>query len=347
MKSLERGWYRRSFWLYLLWPAALVFGVLVRLRRVLLSRSAAKEPGPPVVVVGNINIGGTGKTPFVIRLVQKLQKAGFTPGVISRGYGSDAPRYPLVVDSGSSLDEAGDEALVIIRNCACPMVIAADRPAALRTLLETADVDVVISDDGLQHYALHRDMEIVIVDGQRMFGNGMLLPAGPLREPVSRLKTVDHVVVNGEPISRAGLPESAVSMKLEPLFLINLLSGERKPFRGAPFNIGTRIHAISGIGNPQRFFDLLQQLPFHVETHAFPDHHRFTSEDFEALVMPDNETIVMTEKDAVKCVEFARPNFWYVSVAVKLPAEFEALLLEQIGSLVREAAARAALGQGS
>ncbi|MEX0617671.1 MAG: tetraacyldisaccharide 4'-kinase [Pseudohongiellaceae bacterium] len=336
MKSLEKGWYEKAYWLYLLWPVSMLFRVVVIGRRFVLQRSARPLSRQPVIVVGNINIGGMGKTPFVIWLVQKLRKAGFRPGVISRGYGSKASGFPLHVSADTDVREAGDEASVIVRNCDCPLVIDPDRPAALRSLVKKEDVDVVISDDGLQHYALHRDMEVVIVDGQRMFGNRMLMPAGPLREPVSRVNSVDYVVVNGDAADISGLPRGAVTMKLEPLFLINLISGERKPFRGAPFNIGTRIHAVSGIGNPQRFFDALQQLPFHVETHGFPDHHEFTVEDFAQLDIPESETIVMTEKDAVKCLDFARPNFWYVSVAVKLPTGFETQLLSQIGDLIKQ-----------
>ena len=177
-----------------------------------------------------------------------------------------------------------------------------------------------------------------MVDGERLFGNEMCLPAGPLREPVSRLKSVQHVVVNG-PIEReTSHPalQHASEMTVEPTFLINILSGEKKPFRGAPFNMGTTIHGITGIGNPDRFFGLLAKLPYKLQQHDFPDHHPFTEQDFEGLAKDERQPIVMTEKDAVKCQSFARPNFWYLEIKAVLPEEFQQQLLEEIRQLCEQ-----------
>jgi tetraacyldisaccharide 4'-kinase len=339
MRSLEESWYRRDGWLILLWPLSILFRLLASLRRRYHSSVAKSNTPPlPVVVVGNISVGGTGKTPFIIGLGKALQQAGFRPGVISRGYLGKAPHYPFSVDSDSPVEEVGDEALLIARGLGCPMVVDPDRVQALQKLCSDYECDVVLSDDGLQHYALPRDLEIVVVDGERLFGNQWCLPAGPLREPVSRLGSVPYVIVNGD-FSESESPavlNRAYQMELKPTYLANLVSREKKPFRGAPFNIGTTVHAVTGIGNPNRFFNLLSTLPYEVTRHDFPDHYPFSEEDFKALSIDERQPIVMTEKDAVKCQRFAEPNFWYLAVEVELPEDLVQKLLTDIGELVKQ-----------
>ena len=331
MTLIEKAWYSKAWWLVLLWPLSVVFRILIGIRRRLQHADAsADETRPPVILVGNLTVGGTGKTPTLIGLAKFLQQKGFKPGVISRGYGGEQTSYPLVVEEDTPAAQAGDEPVLIAGTTGCPVVVDPDRLAALKHLTANYEVDVVLSDDGLQHYRLPRDIEICVVDGQRLFGNGWCLPAGPLREPVSRLKDVDFVVVNGDSETDHPALEEAASLRLLPKFLINLASGEKRPFGGAPFNIGNTVQAVSAIGNPERFYTTLEKLPYRLERFSFPDHHLFDEEDFEARGIDERQPVVMTEKDAVKCAGFARANFWYLHSEVELPAEF----LERIGERI-------------
>jgi len=337
MRSLEQSWYRRAGWLILLWPVSLLFRLLASMRRRYhWSVARTNLPALPVVVVGNISVGGTGKTPLIIGLARTLKKAGLQPGVISRGYLGKAPHYPFKVESDSRVEEVGDEALLIARALDCPMVVDPDRVQALEKITSEYQCDVILSDDGLQHYALPRDLEIVVIDGERLFGNGWCLPAGPLREPVSRLESIPYLIINGERREGEIPPEldRAYEMSLKPTYLTNLRSGEKKPFRAAPFNIGTTVHAVTGIGNPNRFFSLLSTLPYEVTRHDFPDHHPFCEEDFKLLDIDERHPVVMTEKDAVKCQEFAKSNYWFLKVEVELPDELLQKLLNDIRQLV-------------
>lgn len=331
MSFLEKAWHEKAAWLIVLWPVSLLFRLLARLRRLLQQpKSRPDYLKVPVVVIGNISVGGTGKTPLLITLALELQKQGFKPGIISRGYGGVTTNYPLAVDGDSNVAECGDEAFLIAERTSCPVVVDPDRCAALRALLEAEEVDVVLSDDGLQHYRLYRDLEIVVVDGQRLFSNGFCLPAGPLREPVSRLAEATHIVVNGPASSELAELKGASAMTLQPRFLINLLSEEKRPFAGAPFNMGNTLQAVSALGNPQRFYDLLERLPYQLETFTFPDHHNFTAADFEQQGIDEHQPVVMTEKDAVKCRQFAKNNFWYLSVEVNLESQFVERLLADL-----------------
>ena len=339
MHFLERAWYQKAGWLVILWPVAKLIQILALIRKQLHSRkSRTTRAARPVVVVGNITVGGTGKTPLIIKLGKILQDSGLKPGVISRGCLGKAPAYPFSVNQFSDVNEAGDEALLIVRALNCPMVIDPNRRRALEKICSDFKCDVILSDDGLQHYALPRDLEIIVVDGERLFGNEMCIPAGPLREPVSRLNKVQYVVINGPMHQDTDLPalQKAASMSLEPTFLINLLSKEKKPFRGAPFNIGATIHAVTGVGNPKRFFEALSKLPYKLERHDFPDHHPFTAQDFENLGIDERQPIVMTEKDAVKCKRFAKPNFWFLAITTKLPDAFQQSVLSDIKQLCAE-----------
>ena len=331
MSFLEKAWHKKAGWLILLWPLSMLFQLLTILRRVL--QQPKRRPSylkVPVIVVGNISLGGTGKTPLLISLVKLLQAQGLKPGVVSRGYGGEAKNYPLSVDADSDVRESGDEAFLIAEKTLCPVYVDPDRSSALRALLDAEDVDVVLSDDGLQHYKLYRDLEIVVVDGQRLFSNGFCLPAGPLREPLSRLKSVDFLIVNGTSVDTLGQLENASTMVLQPRSLINMVSGEKRPFAGAPFNMGNKLQAVSALGNPERFYALLARLPYQLKTSSFPDHHSFTAEDFENQGIDEHQPVVMTEKDAVKCREFAKDNFWYLSVEVKLESEFSERFLNRV-----------------
>lgn len=322
--SLQQRWYqdRPPPWWTL--PLAALYGGAVRLRRVMYRRGwlhARKLPAP-VVVVGNIVAGGAGKTPLTIALVEALRARGFTPGVVSRGYGGTA-RAPMLLDAQSHPAVVGDEPALIRMRTGVPVAVGADRPAAAALLLD-AGVDVIVADDGLQHYALARDVEICVVDGARGLGNGHLLPAGPLREPASRLGEVDFVVRNaGNAIdmSAAGDPstpglESAIVMHLRGGTACNLHDGSLRPLSGFA---GMRVHAVAGIGHPRRFFDALRAFHIEVIEHPFPDHHRHAAAHFD---FGDDLPVLMTGKDAVKCRGFARSGWWSVPVAAELPDAF-------------------------
>lgn len=331
MSFLEKAWHERAGWLILLWPVSVLFQALSKIRRWL--QQPKRRPADhtaPLIVVGNISLGGTGKTPLLITLCEELQMQGFKPGIISRGYGGAAPSYPLSVDGDSDVRHSGDEAFLIAEKTGCPVYVDPDRSAALQALLCNEDVDVVLSDDGLQHYKLYRDLEIVVVDGERLFSNGFCMPAGPLRESVSRLNEVQYIVVNGEPAREIPQLKSASTMQLQPRSLVNLVSGEKRPFAGAPFNMGNKLQAVSALGNPQRFYSLLERLPYQVETFSFPDHHNFTAADFEEQGIDEHQPVVMTEKDAVKCRQFAKSNFWYLSVEVNIESQFVERLIADI-----------------
>lgn len=332
MTWIERAWYKRAKWLYLLLPLSWLYQGISAVRRRLLQRSANSLDLPvPVIVIGNISVGGTGKTPLLISLCQTLQANGFKPGVVSRGYGGQPGSMPLLVDSTTDPSRCGDEPALIAEQCAVPVVVDPDRLRAYRFLVNNHDVDVVLSDDGLQHYRLPRQLEIVVVDGARLFANRLCLPAGPLREPVGRLREVDIVVVNGEPAE--ALPElnEALTMSLRPRFLVNLKTGEKRAIAGAPFKMGDEVQAVAGIGNPERFFAIVRGLPHPVSCHEFPDHHAYSADDFARRGIDLRQPIVMTEKDGIKCRSFATENFWVLKIEVALNAEFAAQVLALVG----------------
>ena len=307
----------------LLFPLSLLFHLVMTVRRALyrLRVLPVSRMAVPVVVVGNINAGGSGKTPLVLWIVEYLQAAGHRPGIVSRGHGGRiAARRESAVEVSTASDPAtvGDEPLLLARRAHCPVWVGADRAAACRALLvHHPECDVVVLDDGLQHYALARDVEIAVVDS-RGFGNGHLLPAGPLREPVSRLSTVDAVVYHGGSGSQG---PRGFSMRLEGVTFVNLANGSRATGAGS---LGSkRIHAVAGVGDPPRFFRHLEALGFDVLAHAFADHHAFAAADF---AFDDRLPVVMTEKDAVKCTGFAEPHFWMLPVRAELDAQFGPML---------------------
>lgn len=334
MSFLEQAWYKKAPWLIVLRPLAWIFQILGYCRRKIQQRASQPQSHTiPVIIVGNITVGGTGKTPVIMALADHFKDQGIKPGIISRGYGGSSGIYPLAVTTATAVESCGDEALLMAQKTNCPVVVDPDRVSALRYLIDNEDVEVILCDDGLQHYRLHRDMEIAVVDGQRLFGNRQCLPAGPLREPVSRLRTVDYVVINGDAAAELDELATATTMQLVPRFLINLGSGEKRPFAGAPFNMGSKIQAVSAIGNSERFYQLLDKLPYQLEKISFPDHHLFCASDFEDSGIDMQQPVVMTEKDAVKCRQFATPNFWYLSVDVKLPQDFLDSLWTRLSTL--------------
>jgi len=319
-QALERIWYRSAPPPAPLRPLAALYGaVSTRLAR---QRQAAAVRLPvPVIVVGNIAVGGTGKTPFVLWLVQRLRERGWRPGVISRGYGGHAPAYPLRVGPSTDAARAGDEPALIARRLGVPVAVAPDRVAAARLLLDAGEADILVADDGLQHYRLARDLEICVVDGSRGLGNGALLPAGPLRETPQRLQQVDLVVVNGGGWSSPREP--AVEMRLALGQAEALDGGGRRPL--ADF-AGRRVHAAAGIGNPERFFTALRAAGIEVIPHPFPDHHRYRADE---LAFTPELPLLMTEKDAVKCRELARPDWWCVPAEAAFSAQ-DAVLVQQL-----------------
>jgi tetraacyldisaccharide 4'-kinase len=326
--SLEQHWYRScpSVLSRVLWPLSLLFSALVRWRRWCYQRGYFKQHrcSIPVIVVGNIAVGGTGKTPLVTALVAELKAQGLKPGLVSRGYGGQADKWPQNVTLESSPAVVGDEAVLLVQRCRCPMVVAPNRVAAVEQLLANNALDVVISDDGLQHYAMGRDVEIVVIDGQRQLGNGYLLPAGPLREGSSRLSSVDFVVINGAHHHAPLLPET-FSMTLTAESLVNLCDASRqKPLH--EFS-GQRVHAIAGIGHPQRFFSLLRAAGVEVIEHPFTDHHAYVTDD---LQFSECLPILMTEKDAVKCRDFAADHHWVLPVKATLSNHLFSNLLNKI-----------------
>lgn len=316
MKPLVQAWYQGSSWLTLLKPLSALFRWQAVKRRTAYQRGEkiAWRAPVPVIIVGNISVGGVGKTPLVACLVEALKEEGYKPGVVSRGYGSKAPGYPFIVTADSSSEQSGDEPLLLARRTGCPVVIDPDRASAARCLLDQFDCNVIISDDGLQHYALDRDIEIAVVDGQRGLGNGLCLPAGPLREPPARLDSVDFVVVNGEGFEQQA---GAHHMVLIPDQLVNLKTGERVAVDALAG--GGSVHAVAGIGNPERFFSTLNTLGYKIKPHAFDDHYRFVAGDIR---FNDQLAVIMTEKDAVKCYAIANEYCWYLRVSAQLNSEF-------------------------
>jgi tetraacyldisaccharide 4'-kinase len=323
---LERHWQRITVISALLYPLSLLFRLVVSLRRAAYRAALLKQHRVrvPVVVVGNITVGGTGKTPLTLWLTGLLSQAGFSPGIVSRGHGGTV-RRPHRVAADDDCARFGDEPVLLARRSRCPVYIGWDRVAASRALLAAHPAcDVLVSDDGLQHYALARDVELIVIDAERGFGNGCMLPAGPLREPRARLREADAVVMNGPPraLEDFGAP---FSMTLEGRSFHNLLNPEF--IVGAEYFHNQRVYAIAGIGNPQRFFSHLHDLGITFQAHAFADHHRFTAAD---LAFPDADAILMTEKDAVKCVAFVSERQWALRVdAVPGPA-LGALVLRKL-----------------
>lgn len=312
---------------WLLVPLSLVYGLVVFVRRILYQCGIFKSwRSPiPVIIVGNLSVGGNGKTPVVIYLVEQLKANGYNVGVVARGYGGKSDHYPVIVTKQTPPAIVGDEPVLIYERTHIPFAVAPKRSEAIKALLNEFKLDVIITDDGLQHYALDRDIEIVVIDGNRGFGNGWFLPAGPMRESTSRLKQVDYTLINGNSQKHY---IDAYTMQFIPDDAINLLTQERKPI--------SQLHhvcAMAGIGDPSRFFTMLEKQHVDVvNTIPFMDHQQYTEQQLSALTKP-NELLLMTEKDAVKCFSFAKDNWWYLPINAALPDKFMAQLLTQISKI--------------
>jgi tetraacyldisaccharide 4'-kinase len=324
-------WYRKRWWAWLLLPIACC-AQWIGFFYVRMQKKQAYRAPVPVVVVGNISVGGTGKTPVIIALANALTAQGITVGVVSRGHGSRAPFYPYVVNSENATAQiVGDEPLLIAKMTNCPIVIDRDRVSAVNTLLnDFPDVNLILSDDGLQHYRLQRDMEVVIVDGERGLGNHLCLPAGPLREPKTRLASVDWVLFNQAHAAtdQHSTDDQLATFILAPSAWRHVNTQQVYPLHPLPW-LGeqdqhkTLLHphniAIAGIGNPQRFFNTLEQLGIDSENHAYDDHYDYTLDDFSQW---QDQIVLMTEKDAVKCQSFDYNNLWSLMVDLSLPEAF-------------------------
>ncbi len=325
-------WQSRGVVAWLLWPLSCLFAGLAALRRAAYARGikASTHPGLPVVVVGNITAGGSGKTPLVIALVKLFGQHGLRAGVVSRGYGGSGARpegqegvktadVADLVTPDSDPAMVGDEPVLIAQHAGCPVVVGVNRASAADKLRETGDVDLVLTDDGLQHYALQRDIEIAVVDSTAGLGNGLLLPAGPLREPAWRLETVDYVVGNGD--------ETGFDVMATGLVAVDGRQDVRAPSELS----GQRVHAVAGIAAPEKFFALLRSFGATVVPHTFSDHHAFVPSD---LAFESEDRIIMTEKDAVKCRQFATPDMWALRIEAVLARAWSEALLRQVTELV-------------
>lgn len=319
MSALERHWSRITPVSVALLPLSLLFCLLVQMRRFLyrLGLLPVVKIPIPVIVVGNITVGGTGKTPLVIWLAHVLAQAGYRPGIVTRGYRGESPEWPVAVTGMTPARIAGDEAVLLARRSPCPVMAGPDRAGSARQLAAQG-CNIILSDDGLQHYRLARDLEIAVVDGSRRFGNGLCLPAGPLREPLSRLGSIALQVTNGVPAA------GEIGMHLEATGFSNLLGA------GAPVMAGhfsSTVHAVAGIGNPERFFTTLCDLGLSIVPHAFPDHYAYRPEDLE---FGDDRPVIMTEKDAVKCEAFAKPHYWALTVSAQPASDLAERILRRL-----------------
>lgn len=323
---LDQIWYGSSKLYFLLFPFSGLYRLVIALRHALYRWGFKKTTSfsVPIIVVGNLTVGGTGKTPVVIWLANWLQKQGYQPGVVSRGYGGKKTAQPQVVAENSLPETVGDEAVLIVKKTHCPMVVHAKRDMAVKKLLATFPCDIVISDDGLQHYALKRDIEIAVIDGLRRFGNQYCLPAGPLREPKQRITQVDFTMVNeGEMIDA-----NAYQMVLHSTMCYSLVDNSIKKTLNE-FQKYT-IHAVAGIGHPQRYFKQLAKMGLAIIEHPFPDHYHYRPQDID---FGKNAIVLMTEKDAVKCQSFADQRHWCLPIEAKMEQRFIDALTDKLKSI--------------
>jgi tetraacyldisaccharide 4'-kinase len=364
--TIEKFWYSTSktrFLLWpLLWPLSFFIALLTHLKRYLYRMGLYKTHSSqvPVLVVGNITVGGTGKTPFIALIVEQLTKMGLKVAIVSRGYKSAAPYYPYIVSSSDNVECVGDEAFMQCATLNVPMAIGADRAKAVKLLADNFKLDLIISDDGLQHYAMSRVFEIIMVDAKRLIGNGLMLPFGPLRESKLRLSSADYVIYNGEvetgklgnykqlnkqqlnkrQLIRFNSKQSTMVLKVKGLVKVN----DNQPADLDLLN-NSLVAAVAGIGHPQRFFNSLSQYNSNYKPFVFADHHAFNKNDFINIKaemgfdkapqhknndQAQNQLVIMTEKDAVKCKDFAEDNWYYLKVSAQLPSQDLEQLIERI-----------------
>lgn len=306
--NLEKLWYQQHPLRWVLWPFSQVYKFFVLARKFFLRHFFQKKFNIPIIVVGNLTVGGVGKTPLVIALARHLKSKGVRIGIVSRGYLSTVKRYPHEVLVTDDARQVGDEPWMIAKKTGCPVIISPKRVQAVNYLLQKFKPDIIISDDGLQHYKMGRTLEIVVIDGLRQFGNGFCLPAGPLREPISQLKKDSLIVINN------GSRPNAYSMELKPQKLLNLKS--LKPM--SEQDLSQPMIAVAGIGHPERFFNTLNLLGISFKKYPFPDHHNFKLNELQF----DEKIVVMTEKDAAKCQSFAKESWYFLPVEAELPESF-------------------------
>lgn len=334
-KWLHRIWYEGGSSYQLLLPLSGLYWLLITLRRVLyeIGLLGHWHASVPVIVVGNITVGGTGKTPVTIWLSRELRERGFSPGIVSRGYGGSKASSSMRVDAASDPALVGDEPVLLAKRTGCPVVVDANRARAAQMLVDDG-VDVIISDDGLQHYRLVRTYEICVIDGARGLGNRLLLPAGPMRETVDRLGEVDQVLINGRVgdhnIDLSVVEQNAIEFELVATEVSRLNGSLTRPIERFA---GTTVHAIAAIGNPARFFDMLRTHGIQVIEHAFPDHAKLEKKDLE---FGDDFEVFMTEKDAVKIERVSVDKYWAVPVETNIDPVVAGPWLEQIESRLRD-----------
>jgi tetraacyldisaccharide 4'-kinase len=334
--KLDDLWYDNHPFSLALIPLSWLFCAIVKIRQKAYQYNllARHRISVPVIIVGNLSVGGTGKTPLVIWLAKFLKQQGFKPGIISRGYGGQANHFPQTVDYNSDPKWVGDEPILLARHSDCPVVVAPKRILAAQSLLKNHPCDVIISDDGLQHYALHRDIEMVVVDENRRYGNQRCLPAGPLREPMSRLLNIDFLVIKKNPKLKLWTPARLLESKALALgfsmhYTVQSLKRVDNNNISQPLSkfAGKTVHAIAGIGYPEKFFNELRDNGLILHCHIFPDHYYYKNSDIQ---FNDDLPIIMTEKDAVKCEHFANPKHWYLPIEAQLVDTFKIELLNKL-----------------
>ncbi|PCI39800.1 MAG: tetraacyldisaccharide 4'-kinase [Thiotrichales bacterium] len=321
---ITNSWYKKAKWLYLLAPFSYLFAFIAKIRRHFLTSHSKKFP-IPVIIIGNITVGGTGKTPLTIHLANLLQTSGYKVGILTRGFGAQTKQKqpPLLVQTDNMDPQiVGDETCLLAKHTKCLVAVDHNRTRAAKFLINVHKCNILLSDDGLQHYNLARDIEIILIDGKRKFGNELCLPAGPLREPISRLKNADFLIATD------GTYKTAYTMNLIATKLHNLKTGKTLKANNDKIQ---KCHAVAGIGNPQRFFTTLEKAGYNItKKHIFPDHHSFTASN---LNFNDNTPIIMTEKDAVKCKQFASNNMWYLEVQASLGDEFNERFIKAVDAV--------------
>ncbi|MFV2060668.1 MAG: tetraacyldisaccharide 4'-kinase [Gammaproteobacteria bacterium] len=332
IKHIQFSWYNESKITVFLKPLSWLYCSIVLIRKNLYRFKIFKsyQLKVPVIIVGNITVGGNGKTPLVIWLAEKLKQSGYRPGIISRGYGGQAQKWPQQVRPDSDPLVVGDEAIVISRRTSCPMAVGPDRVATGQALIKYSNCDIVISDDGMQHYRLKRNIEIAVVNAATQFGNELCLPAGPLREPVTRLDKVNFIVINGEPseiTKNINRITSDFKMSYEGDELCDLHDNDKRIPLSDFENM--KVHVIVAIANPNRFFEQLRKLNIDVIEHVFLDHYVFTEND---LKFNDDFAIIMTEKDSVKCNRFGIKNCWYLPITCRISNSLEISIFNKLES---------------
>tara|TARA_B100000953_G_scaffold47881_2_gene36498 strand:- start:1598 stop:2602 length:1005 start_codon:yes stop_codon:yes gene_type:complete len=322
---IEKVWYSKNIFSLLLSPLSLIYISIIYLRYTLyqLGLISITKINVPTIVIGNIVAGGTGKTPLVIWLAKHFKDKGFLPGIVSRGYGGTYLSNIELVKPTSNPLLVGDEPVIIARNTNCPVVVAKKRAKGAKELVEKYNCNIILCDDGMQHYSLARDIEIAVIDGQRRFGNNYCFPAGPLREPKSRIFKADLIVSK----YNARTCEHKMDYTYHQLVSLNELS------KTIPISDlhGMTVHAIAGINNPDHFFSYLRSHKLELIIHKFPDHYSYTEDDVK---FDDNFPVVMTEKDAVKCLNYSSDKHWYIPISAELSKSFVCDLDKLMGKII-------------